>query len=67
VNLDVPEGKLPSTKAVDKAAKLLKGNQKAAREMHPLFARGLDTMLDMKVCVSVCVCVCVCVCLSLDL
>lgn len=50
VNLDVKEGTLPSTASVDKAAKMLKGNKKEARQIHPLFARGLETPLDMTVC-----------------
>ena len=48
VYLDVPTG-VPTPAAVDKACKLLKSNKKTAREMHPLFARGLDTPLDMSV------------------
>ena len=49
INMDLPDGRLPSAAAVDKAAKLLKSGQKVAREIHPLFARGLDTPLDLSV------------------
>jgi hypothetical protein len=48
VYMDAPAG-VPTPAAVDKACKLLKSNKKTAREIHPLFARGLDTPLDMVV------------------
>ena len=49
VHIDKPSGGLPDPKAIQKAAKLLKSGQKTARAMHPLFARGLDTKLDLQV------------------
>ena len=49
VNIDTADGGIPSAPAIEKAAKLLKTSKKAARDMHPLFARGLDTPLDMTV------------------
>eukprot|EP00053_Salpingoeca_punica_P008381 m.75351 g.75351 ORF g.75351 m.75351 type:complete len:263 (-) comp14575_c0_seq3:601-1389(-) len=47
VYVDKPGGGLPDGTAVQKAAKLLKSNQKAARALHPLFARGFDTELKL--------------------
>eukprot|EP00047_Mylnosiga_fluctuans_P022290 m.117246 g.117246 ORF g.117246 m.117246 type:complete len:250 (-) comp9204_c1_seq3:136-885(-) len=50
VHVDCREGALPSLAVVQKAAALLKEkNQKTARAMHPLFARGLDTPLQLEV------------------
>lgn len=49
VHIDKPSGGLPEPGAVQKAAKLLKSGQKTARAMHPLFARGLDTQLNLQV------------------
>eukprot|EP00049_Salpingoeca_infusionum_P003933 m.72804 g.72804 ORF g.72804 m.72804 type:complete len:268 (-) comp12343_c0_seq1:545-1348(-) len=49
VHVDKATDGVPEMGAVKEAAKLLKGNQKVARQLHPLFARGLDTELDLQV------------------
>lgn len=50
VHVDRPEGGLPSLAAVQKGARLLnEKHQKTARAMHPLFARGLDTALELSI------------------
>eukprot|EP00043_Microstomoeca_roanoka_P019285 m.215218 g.215218 ORF g.215218 m.215218 type:complete len:268 (-) comp16973_c2_seq2:314-1117(-) len=49
VYIDQPGGGLPETSAVERAAKLLKSRKKTAQSMHPLFARGLDTKLQLEV------------------
>ena len=49
VHVDTEGGGLPEQPALQRAAKLLKSNQKEARAMHPLFARGLDTDLKLQV------------------
>ena len=50
VHVDQPDGALPSLAAVQRGARLLnEKNQKTARAIHPLFARGLDTPLSLLV------------------
>ena len=49
IYIDRADGALPEPDAVQNAAKLLSKNKKTARAMHPLFARGLDTILEMIV------------------
>lgn len=43
-----PTGVVPGLAKVKEAYKLLK-KPKAARQMHPLFARGFETKLSLKV------------------
>ncbi|EGD74506.1 hypothetical protein PTSG_05870 [Salpingoeca rosetta] len=49
VYIDQPSGGLPDRKSMEKAAKLLKSHKKTAQNIHPLFARGLDTKLNLEV------------------
>ena len=66
VYIEQPGSGLPDRQSIEKAAKMLKSHKKMAQDIHPLFARGLDTKLHLEVkerereCVCVCVCVCVC-------
>ena len=40
---------LPEPAAIRRVASLLKSKKKEARALHPLFARGLDTPLQLQV------------------
>ena len=49
VGVEIKDGMAPSAKTVTNAVALLTTHKKQAREIHPLFACGLDTQLDLKV------------------
>lgn len=49
VYIDQPAGGIPDRSSIEKAAKLLRKRKKTAQSIHPLFARGLDTRLDLEV------------------
>eukprot|EP01147_Barroeca_monosierra_P009897 gene9897-10422_t len=48
VYIDQPAGGIPDRSSIEKAAKLLRKRKKTAQSIHPLFARGLDTRLDLE-------------------
>ena len=53
VGVEIKDGMSPSAKTVTNAVALLTTHKKQAREIHPLFACGLDTQLALNVCLAV--------------